>query len=87
MAQIEFLEMTERMAQFRDLSQEQRALHLGTIAASRCNDKEANLLFDRFCREIREEDEAAFFSHIGRCAPCNGVFLRLIWLSTDFDGH
>ena len=81
-------EVAGRLQQFKGMSPEERTLHLGFIASSRCNDEKANRLFDGFCKgEVDRDGEDRFFDHIGQCSPCYSAFLRLVWLSTDFDGH
>lgn len=87
---LELLELLERLKQFKNMPPEQKILYLGFIACSRCKDEEANLLFDKFCKEEvnqKEKEKDAFFDHIGQCSLCYNAFLRLVWLSTDFDGH
>lgn len=81
-------EVAGRLRQFKGMSPEHRTLHLGFIAPSRCNDERANQLFDSFCKGgVDRDGEDAFFDHICQCSRCHSAFLRLVWLSTDFDGH
>lgn len=88
LTQMDVEEVAGRLQQFKGMPPEQRTLHLGFIASSRCNDEKANQLFDSFCRGAVDRDrEDAFFDHIGQCSSCYSSFLRLVWLSTNFDGH
>lgn len=81
---MDIVETTDRLQQFKRMPPEERTLHLGFIALSRCNDEKANKLFDDLCKgEAVRDEENAFFNHITQCFLCYSAFLQLIWLSTS----
>lgn len=84
----ELAEVIERFTQFWEKPREERTRFLGFVSSQRCNDAAANELFDRFCSgEIAEENRMRLVAHLTQCAACHAAFLRLVWLSTDVDGH
>ncbi|MBI2642447.1 MAG: hypothetical protein HYW97_01225 [Candidatus Wildermuthbacteria bacterium] len=88
LTRMDVAEVAERLQQFKGMPPEQIAFYLDLVASSRCNDEEANQLFDSFCkREADQEGMNAFFDHTQRCSSCLSAFLRLVWLSTDVDSH
>lgn len=81
-----FQEMAARIQAFKAMPVHERPRHLGVVSPQRCNEIEANDLFDRFCRaELGTAGEDNFFEHLDICSKCYGAFLRLVWLSTDGD--
>ena len=83
--QVEFM---ERLRTFKNTPPNERTTLIPGMTFRGCDDEDVGQLFNVFCYgEFTEVEAAKFIDHFAECALCWSGFVRLIWATTDYNGH